>query len=271
MTLKEALQDCITGEKFIKLADCIYCPNPKDDYGYIFYNETIPADSKIIYTNTNFILQLFAKLEQMDFANESLVIVSHNSDYNVNEMKIPDCVRKWFSTNVNFYHEKLQSIPIGLENECWFPEIHKKEKMLKKLDEPKNIKNLLYVNHRIETNPKERQEPYNLFKDKDWATIVYGRNGENFDEYLDNIYNHNFVLCPDGNGIDTHRIWEVLYMGSIPVAKEGINIEFFAELPIVRTKKWSWIDDRLQIFCPIDNEKYDMLSFTYWKNFILSA
>jgi hypothetical protein len=35
--------------------------------------------------------------------------------------------------------------------------------------------------------------------------------------HLSNVDSHNFVACPRGNGVDTHRVWESLYRGSIPV------------------------------------------------------
>ena len=37
------------------------------------------------------------------------------------------------------------------------------------------------------------------------------------DEYLESLNNHRFVLCPWGNGLDSHRIWETLYAESIPL------------------------------------------------------
>jgi hypothetical protein len=47
--------------------------------------------------------------------------------------------------------------------------------------------------------------------------MEFGSNGQNYENYIDNIYNHKFVICPEGNGIDTHRFWESLYLGVIPV------------------------------------------------------
>lgn len=38
-----------------------------------------------------------------------------------------------------------------------------------------------------------------------------------FEEYLYELSRHYFVLCPRGNGIDTHRFWETLYLGGIPM------------------------------------------------------
>lgn len=36
-------------------------------------------------------------------------------------------------------------------------------------------------------------------------------------QYAAVVNEHRFVLCPRGNGIDTHRFWETLYRGAIPI------------------------------------------------------
>jgi hypothetical protein len=38
-----------------------------------------------------------------------------------------------------------------------------------------------------------------------------------FEDYMREISRHRLVLCQRGNGMDTHRVCEVLLMGSIPV------------------------------------------------------
>ena len=38
-----------------------------------------------------------------------------------------------------------------------------------------------------------------------------------YDEYLNELSKYRFCLCLRGNGIDTHRFWESLYLGVIPV------------------------------------------------------
>ena len=57
---------------------------------------------------------------------------------------------------------------------------------------------MLYVNHNVKTNPKDRQKPYDLFSGKSWATVNIGSNGQGYENYLENIYNHPFVICPSG-------------------------------------------------------------------------
>lgn len=41
---------------------------------------------------------------------------------------------------------------------------------------------------------------------------------------------HMFVLCPRGNGLDTHRFWEALCRGSIPIVKKSQWSQYFAGL-----------------------------------------
>ena len=57
---------------------------------------------------------------------------------------------------------------------------------------------------------------------------------------------HNFVLAPWGNGIDTHRFWEILYSGSIPVTKKHIIYDSFQNIPriqlvILKSLKIFWM------------------------------
>ena len=157
----------------------------------------------------------------------NFILISHNSDGKIidggelhphaNSNLIPSNLIHWFGQNVCVNHDKISSLPIGLENSQWFIEVGKRNKIQSKVNEQKQYKNLLYINHNIETNPNERIRPYELFRNSSYATCVNGFNGLDFDSYLDNIYNHKFVLCPEGNGTDTHRTWECLYLNTIPI------------------------------------------------------
>jgi len=208
---------------------------------------------------------------------EPFVLISHNSDgkvldydtqFGANINYIPDNIIKWYAQNVCVKHPKLESIPIGLENKIWYPHLNKGEKILKKSKEEKKYKNLLYISHNIKTNPLERTEPYEIFKNEFWVTINYGVNGINFDDYLHNLHSHKFVLCPEGNGTDTHRTWETLYVGSIPIEKRNLNNIFYIDLPICFVDKWSDITEEFlnQEYERINSKKWNLqkLDFNYW-------
>ena len=52
-------------------------------------------------------------------------------------------------------------------------------------------------------------------------------------EYKERLNSHKFILCPPGNGVDTHRVWESLYLGSIPVVEKNTVNQKYAGLPII--------------------------------------
>ena len=95
----------------------------------------------------------------------------------------------------------------------------------------KRKENLLYLSFEDNTNIRHRSGLKNYFSQFKWAKILYKKN-EIF-EYENDLRISNFVLCPQGNGIDTHRIWESLYCGSIPIVEDHIGFDQFKNLPIM--------------------------------------
>lgn len=263
--------DWITGEKFQNIGDFTYAPPLKSSSDYNNLPNTLNMtikDNDSIYTHGLYINEL---LNIVRFINKQVIIITHNCDYNIGSNYIvPDNVIKWYGQNINVINPKIESIPIGLENPWWFIEEHKKDKMLLKLETEKSFYNLVYVNHNIETNPNKRIKPYEVLRGKSFATVRSGLNGSGFDDYLDNIYNHKFVVCPEGNGIDTHRTWECLYMNTIPIEKRNINNQFYTDLPICFVDDWDELTETFleNEYTRITNTKWNMdkLQFEYWKN-----
>jgi hypothetical protein len=68
-------------------------------------------------------------------------------------------------------------------------------------------------------------------KNANWVTVREA--GLEFETFLEEMVSHRFVLCPPGNGIDTHRLWEALYCQTIPVALANPGMDSFRDLPIL--------------------------------------
>ena len=111
-----------------------------------------------------------------------------------------------------------------------------------------------------------------MFKDKPWAKILDGHNNrELVKPFFDNMVRSQFVLCPDGNGIDTIRLWEALYLGCIPIVKPHVFTRYFARnLPIVIVNDWEEITLKFLIdkFNEIKAKTYcyDELKISYWRD-----
>ncbi len=201
------------------------------------------------------------------------ILISHNSDEMLpgrfqSYLDDPK-ILAWFTQNPDgTLHPKLHPIPIGVENRHWKPfnveliaEV--KEKQLPKTD-------LLYCNFTLSTYPKERNYVYALFANKPY-TLTKSRNNqgwENFHPYTHEIAASKFVLCPRGNGLDTHRLWETLYLGSYPVTKTSPLDPLLEGLPVVIVDDWNQVNEEFlnQKYEEIRQKSYDMskLFFDYW-------
>ena len=267
------VDDFITGEKFYQAADLIYSPETNEiDYNKQAntFDESRLQPLTIVYLHTVYKNLFFDRIRKLQ---NQFIVITHNSDVNITDVSnVPPNVIHWFSQNVCTKDARLSSLPIGLENKRWHPEVQKKNRMLAKVKTAKRLKNLVYVNHNISTNPVERTPPYDALKGKPFATIAYGFNPSNFDTYVDEVYNHKFVVSPPGNGVDTHRKWETLYLGSIPIEKRCPNNTFYEDLPICFVDSWDQITES---FLNSEHERIthtqwnlDKLKMSYWLNLI---
>lgn len=283
----------IQGNKFKALTALHYAPariyTGGDDDGinnipfsdYRFLRNTVDfnelKEDELIYTHTFYARQLFKKLEKL--YPMQFKVVTHNADTPA-DFPPPDNVF-WFTTNVAIryngptlgFGSNMTSIPIGIENDIWLKD--KTRIMELKLQNPKKYRSLVYCNHNIQTNPKKRQKPYEVLRGVNWATIHIGSNGQGFENYIDNVYNHPFVVCPEGNGIDTHRIWECLYMNTIPIVLKNINNSFYTDLPILFLNDWEEMNEKFlyDSFMEMSYKEWNMdkLDFNYWKDEILAS
>jgi hypothetical protein len=63
-------------------------------------------------------------------------------------------------------------------------------------------------------------------------------------ENLKRLKDYEFCICPEGNGVDTHRLWEAIYLKTIPIVvkSEFTNILIKNNVPVVVLENWSELD-----------------------------
>jgi hypothetical protein len=151
------------------------------------------------------------------------IIITHNSDHEIK-----------YSINAKIHLAQNSLIkgpiplPIGIENTQWFD--HNIFNKVRRLNIPKTKEIYFYFNLQTHTS---RQICYDKLKDKlEWNIK------RNKEDYFKELASHKYAICPRGNGLDTHRIWECLYLDVIPIVIETdfINID---NLPIIVLKDWS--------------------------------
>lgn len=214
-----------------------------DKYLAAFPNDYYKMD--IFYLNHPILWR--NKLRSLPDISDTLIITGH-SDYPI----VSDIVRryplaKWFG--VNNQSSLAYGLPLGITNNTQESEVHpiygNTDIMVDIANKPRDIHNLVYMNFAIHTYPVERQRVWDMFKDKQWVTSEQPENSlDGRKRFLQNARNHSFVLCPRGNGIDTHRLWETLYMGSIPIVIRDITHSNWTDLPILFVDSWEEVSEQ---------------------------
>ena len=177
-------------------------------------------------------------------------LVSHNSDKNIGDeferIAGSPLLKKWFAQNYNF--EKLSSnaklipLPIGLENQRFhnagnIKSFKKLALLIKRGKIQKRAKVLVALN--IATNPDERFACYRAFWKKPVTLEMMSfTSSENYRKIAAECM---FIASPSGNGLDCHRTWEAMYLGSIPLVNDNAMNRAFANLglPMICVKDWN--------------------------------
>jgi hypothetical protein len=150
-----------------------------------------------------------------------------------------------------------------------------------------HIRSLEYTNPMAVTNfhlamdspPRRyfyRKPAYDALKYKDCIKWLPSQSRVDFwkscDEYA-------YVVCPFGNGLDTHRTWEVLVLGRIPIIKVSPLNVIFEKLPVLEVQDWKYITTEFLvsqfqlILQRMERGEYDLrrLHLDYWNEHIRSV
>jgi len=196
--------------------------------------------------NDNDLLNLCSHFSEMNF-----IIFCNLEDSPIDnfiEGKIPSNVLGIYAANAVFNNDKVHPFPYGIQRKMNFSD-QRYDILKNKINNSIIPKKLLYINHNINTNYKERHYIYDLFKDKPWATPI--SSNLEYENFINNILNHKFMICPVGNAIDCHRNWEVLYLKRVPIMLKNNYLELlFKDFPVLFVEKFSDVTEDLLL----DNE-----------------
>jgi len=170
-----------------------------------------------IYTH---ILDDFMKyvLNNLDKSIEYILYI-HNSDHSFNnsyrEIVDSQIIKKIYAQNIDYSlpNTKLNLLPIGIANSMWkHGNLIELYDIIKKTYKNKKTENI-YVNINPATYSYRKVLLDKIKQINSFKLSV----SKPYKEYLMELASHRFCLCIRGNGIDTHRFWESLYLGVIPV------------------------------------------------------
>ncbi|MBU3638529.1 glycosyltransferase family 47 protein [Polynucleobacter sp. AP-RePozz3-80-G7] len=203
--------------------------------------------AKVIFVYTH--LLAYFKSFVAPRLHEPFVLLTHNSDHGVGLADLdllnhPSLVA-WYAQNCETSHTKLHALPIGLANSQWGPtrvsEVFDAGHVYQK------TKNL-YVNFSASTH-SARQSIIDVVSNVPDVTMGAS---VGFEQYITQVAEHRFCLCPRGNGIDTHRFWEAQYVDTIPVLLKQDWTSAYSNLPVLLVDAWedllrlNWEEDYIR-------------------------
>lgn len=233
----------------------------------------------VIFCKTDFIQQEFQYINTLE---NDVILITGNSDYPIDHHKFnvrPKNIKKWYAQNALVNHEDLIPIPIGLENKIpslreghgigYFDRVKEKEELLEMSVGVLPHKEI-YANFNVNTNPSHRNSVLNTIKDTpfiDWEPWNLS-----LKDFFNKILEYKMIVCPAGNGVDTHRLWEVLYSGRVPITiKMGDYkiYELYEKLPVIILNDLSELKNQNYInyqYEKLKNKKFnrDLLETNYW-------
>jgi hypothetical protein len=261
-----------SGEWFFTLADLVILDREKEKFHYNLHD--VMKNQKFIYIedewkddNENEIIAIYSQffdslVDRIKIFKKAKTFIVHNSDATYDKNKV--C--KWldenkdvilYAQNLTFEHNRAFVLPIGQANSMW---IHGDKTPWLNPIKYKNIDVL--VTHCANTNPI-RDQLHNL-KSSKITRVSYC----NYIDYISYIQRSKFVICPPGNGPDTHRLWETIASGAIPIVIKDNFIEqlirTFPDIPLIICNNYNEVDyENLQYNFP---ENFNLMNRNYWES-----
>lgn len=256
----------ISGDSFRSIANHVY-----DETTEYLDGARVKAGD-IIFINLSHVQNFFLKIHPT--ISEPYILISHNHDYSApgefQHMLNDEKLIAWFTQNADLVgNNKLIPIPIGLSNKHWR---HSREhdKMISTVKfsfskNPPKKKILFYCNFQVNTNPTARKPVYDYFRGIPFTTW---ESDLTYIPYLKKVASSKFVLSPHGGGLDCHRTWESMYMGSYPVVKTSTLDPLYEDLPVLILQDWSELNEEFleKKFEEFSQKKFNLekLYFDYW-------
>jgi len=235
--------DIITGDRITSLCDFVLCThdiynfhsklndfakdiliiNDWDNIKYEKINEVCKKLNKKnikIFMYTHMLEKFQEKLLNKLDKSYNYIYYIHNSDNSFNkkhsEILTNTNTLKVFSQNIDYsIDSKLSLLPIGIANNMWkhgdLNILYKQMSIIYKFKKQHNI----YININPSTYDLRQELLQEFMNNFSWKKTL--SKNKQYKEYVNELSLYRFCLCIRGNGLDTHRFWESLYLGVIPV------------------------------------------------------
>ena len=183
----------------------------------------------------------------------------------------PNCVI--WTTNCTARSPKAKCLPLGLFDYYNWGEVQDiagDMRLLIKFRKRRNVRSstIAVCFHDPHSQDERSKARECLRRIKSTTELQVERSVIGLERYFSLLTTSEFCACPRGNGIDTHRLYEALYLGAIPIILRRHFLDCYRDLPILVIENWSDLEtlDLDHESCKIRDQFYDLsrLTVSYW-------
>ena len=158
--------------------------------------------------------------------NRTDIVAFSDNDKIIVKAELPKNVKRVYSSCVENENSRLVATPFGIMND----NINEYRKL-------QNKKNKIVYSSFNPFTYQYRQKWWLHLKKQKCITFVSHEKEQG--DYFKEMAEHSLVICPRGNGLDTHRFWEALYLNCIPIVEDNATSRFFYKyLPVIIIDSW---------------------------------
>ena len=218
----------ISGKSFAERCKWIIDPR------YVAKPNFVPMLSKPndwIFINGDYIYMFF-DIIRTAFLPKKYNFIIHNTDRPFGSTELERLLphaNHIYAINTTVTHPQLTTIPLGF--------VDRQLPFLSSFQRPQVERDIeIYVNFTRGTNQQKRVECLDAIEGREG--VIYQTN-RTVPEYYEDLCRSKFVLCPEGTGIDTHRVYESLFCGATPVVLRNSLSPLYEKLPVCIVDKWT--------------------------------
>ena len=205
-------------------------------------------EGDIVFVKTDYLHDWTFQRDFLPKIKNRFTLVTGISSYNIqgkeSDIIENENVKHWFCTNPpNTKSKKIIPLPIGFEEK---EREGGNQEILRSRWEKKrewNYKSdLMYLPYHTAGTNLSRDRQIKYLESLDFVEVE--KEKLPFDQYLEKMGRYKYIICLAGAGYDTHRNYEALLVGSMPIMVRSCvkQIYDFYELPAVFIEDWSEIN-----------------------------
>jgi hypothetical protein len=217
----------ISGKAFSER--CTWVHDPRYPNRREFYSQ-LAKDGDWVFLNGDYLMSFLRKLPVLPVKRFTIIV--HNTDRSFGEEELRSLLPhayRIYAVNATISHPSLVPIPLGFRD-CTleFLSTYVPETTPRTID--------IYGNFKVCNNTEKRSACMAAFADNPRVTW---RVETDLPSYLHDLCRSTFVLCPDGAGLDTHRLYEALLCGATPVVLRNALTPLYETLPVCIVDAWT--------------------------------